>query len=286
MRTPIQAFIERAVASPEEVALIVGNEQWTNAHLHSATLQWVSLFRTMGIGEGDRVAVQLNQCPESVLAIMACFRLRAIVCPLSVRLNEAELFDRMKILSPALYLGYASQVAFLDSLDKGMLPSFHRVTVEGANAALARGLHNPITGSDPQRNAEGNAESLTALLETSGTTGKSKFVSYTQGMLAAFEQSASMRDFRSDDVVPCTTPLFHASGFTCLCFCLLLGTTLVLMPEGAADKFWMHSRKIALRTCTLFLSFALPWCEVNCLRRGRSTRSENVSWSVMFARPA
>lgn len=236
MKTPIQAFVERGVASPEDIALIVGNEQWTNARLYSAILRWISLFRTLGIGEGDRVVVQLDQCPEAVLAIMSCFSLGAIVCPLNVRLNDADLLDRMKILSPALYLGDASQVAFLNSLNEETLPSFHRITTEGADTASASNLHNSIASGDGFTISEESSDNIIALLETSGTTGRPKFVSYTRGMLAAFEQSAALRDFRSDDVVPCTTPLFHASGFTCLCFCLLLGTTLVLIPEVSADK--------------------------------------------------
>lgn len=57
----------------------------------------------MGIGPGDRVATQLVLVPEHMALMYACFRIGAIMAPLDVRLQDAEVVRDVNKIAPRAF---------------------------------------------------------------------------------------------------------------------------------------------------------------------------------------
>ena len=57
----------------------------------------------MGIGAGDRVATQLVLVPEHMAIMYACFKIGAILAPLDVRLQDAEVVRDVNKIAPKVF---------------------------------------------------------------------------------------------------------------------------------------------------------------------------------------
>ena len=57
----------------------------------------------MGIGPGDRVATQLVLVPEHMALMYACFKIGAIMAPLDVRLQDAEVVRDVNKIAPKAF---------------------------------------------------------------------------------------------------------------------------------------------------------------------------------------
>src|SRR5262245_27170794 len=77
--------------APTKTALVAADRTWTYAELHDAALRLATSLASLGVRRGDRVAMQLTNCPELVLSYYACFRLGAICVPLNYRFAPPEI---------------------------------------------------------------------------------------------------------------------------------------------------------------------------------------------------
>ena len=70
-------FAERLLSGPDEQIVLVGldergaRRQFSRSELRSLTASLAAELRIMGVGQGDRVAAVLPNCPEAVIALLA-----------------------------------------------------------------------------------------------------------------------------------------------------------------------------------------------------------------------
>src|SRR4051794_15128135 len=90
--TLAQVFARRAHEHPERVAVVAANgRSLTYAQLDARASAMAAALSELGIGVGDRIAVNMPNCPEWLVALMASVKLGAVVVPVSPRLNFHEL---------------------------------------------------------------------------------------------------------------------------------------------------------------------------------------------------
>ena len=72
-------LLDRHVISghADGVALLAGPTRWTYARLLEDVAAFAGVLRYCGVGPGDRVAVELPETPELVVAVLACARIGA-----------------------------------------------------------------------------------------------------------------------------------------------------------------------------------------------------------------
>src|SRR5437762_11217044 len=89
---PLAEHLRRARhVDANHVALIAGMRRWTYGELDEITDRLAASLARLGIQAGDRVALQLSNCPELVMAYYACFKLGAISVSLTNRLAVPEI---------------------------------------------------------------------------------------------------------------------------------------------------------------------------------------------------
>ncbi len=167
-----------------------------------------------GIGRGDRVAIRLQNVPEFVYALLACWKLGAIAVLCSPLLRPHELEFELEDSGAALLIGDAAEAQDLIRSHAGDRPG-------------------------PVRLEPGDVAALTY---TSGTTGPPKGAMNTHGNLV--HGARAYRDFARlgpDDVVLGVAPLFHITGLVAHVAAALL----VPMPLVLAGRF------DAAETCAL-----------------------------------
>ena len=80
-----------ARATPDKDAVICGAERLTFAQLHDSTDRLANALRTLGVGIGDRVAIQLQNTVEFVRAFLAITKAGGIAVPVNTRLAPGEI---------------------------------------------------------------------------------------------------------------------------------------------------------------------------------------------------
>ena len=80
-----------AMRYPEKLALVFMGQTWTYAQLLKAAEQIASALRQMGVQKGDRVVLDMQNCPQLVMAHFAILRLDAVVVPVNPMNRMEEL---------------------------------------------------------------------------------------------------------------------------------------------------------------------------------------------------
>ena len=213
----------RMRSTPDNVALVFGEEQTTYAELHDRVLRLAHVLRELGVSPGDRVAYVGPNHPAFVEALFATHTLGAIFVPLNFRLAAPEL-DFMLSDSGTSVLMYAPEnAAVAEDL----------ASYTGARLAVAEiagsddsPIDTPVNGADPA-----------LILYTSGTTGRPKGAVLTHDNLLwnCIHMMIDV-DIAGDEVTLISAPLFHVAALDqTLLPTLLKGGTSVIMPTWDVD---------------------------------------------------
>ena len=84
-------FGERAKAHPERTLLVAGGRTLTYGQVDAKSLALAAALSELGIGKGDRIAINMPNSPPWVIALLAGARLGATIVPLNPRSNHHEL---------------------------------------------------------------------------------------------------------------------------------------------------------------------------------------------------
>ena len=159
-----------------------------------------------GVGPGDRVALQAEKSPESIMVYLGVLKAGAVYLPLNGAYTEAEV---------GYFLGDAEPKVFITDP-----PAWVR------EAGAAKPLAETVAR---------DAGDLASLIYTSGTTGRSKGAMLSHGALAA--NALALHEawgFTPDDVLLHALPIFHVHGlFVALHCALLSGCPMVWLPKFA-----------------------------------------------------
>jgi acyl-coenzyme A synthetase/AMP-(fatty) acid ligase len=170
---------------------------WTFGEVDARTGALAGSLAEHGVGRGDVVLTLIGNRPEWVLAMVACFRLGAVVLPCTEQLRAGDLRLRLEVARPALVLADERNRSVLEEA----APAAPVLLVP--DEALLRGPASPP--------AELASEDPCLIAFTSGTAGEPKAVVHAQRYLAGQRvQAEHWLDARPGELVWCTA----ASGWS------------------------------------------------------------------------
>ncbi len=270
---PLDHFLSNSAAKyPEHTATIFGaavgsrvlDAKLTYHELNEAVDRFAVGLQQLGVRQGDRVAIQLPNCPQFIIAAYATWRLGAIVvcvnpmyvsreiqhllqdsgCETMVVLSS--LYERVKSIRANTGLKrlivtnikeyFPGLLKFLFTLSKEKKDG-HRVDISanGHAASDTYWFQEILEKSSGRPNpVEITSNDVAALIYTGGTTGGPKGVQLTHHNLVSNTTNLNLwaRTKEAEDVLIAVMPFFHGYGLTVgMNTCIAGALTIVLIPD-------------------------------------------------------
>jgi acetyl-CoA synthetase len=228
----------------------------TYAELTAEVKRAANMLASLGIGQGDRVALYMPMIPEAVIAILAIARLGAIHSVVFGGFAAESLRSRIDDAEAKLVItadgGYRKGTVFnlknaVDAALSSGAESVENVVVvrRGENeVAWSEGRdlwwHDLMAEADAEHEAEGfEAENPLFILYTSGTTGKPKGILHTSGgylTQAAFTHK-NVFDLKPEtDIYWCTADVGWITGHSYVVYGPLANGATQVIYEGTPDS--------------------------------------------------
>ena len=240
----MQDLLDRCAAETPDRALVrFGDETLSYGRTQFQARALSAALHNLGVGAGDRIAIDLTNGPEFVVSALGAAYLGATIVPLNpaysshelqfmLRNSEAsvviaaeefegqdclELFERMQFSLPDLQ--YVVTVGEEDLWYDDRIFQFEDLVSSG------EGKDFPVPSIDP-------AEDVYAILYTAGTTGKPKGVMLTHANLVETNAAtAEALEMNGEDTALITVPMFNIFGLGALISALSAGATVTLMEK-------------------------------------------------------
>jgi len=257
---------------PEKTAMVFMGRCWTYRELMAASEQMAGHLARLGVRQGDRVLLDMQNCPQLVITHFAILRLDAVVVPVNP-MNKAqelqhyitdpdvkvavitadlapELAQANAALPPAQGLAHMVVTQFTDVFDPATLEPAEMPAAwkdwllpQRALPALDGGQVHAWTDlmAQPHGQAlppsQAAPDDLSVLPYTSGTTGLPKGCMHTHGTVMHNAVASGLwGNGTSENITLCVVPMFHITGMVSLMHSsIYLGATMVVMPRWDRD---------------------------------------------------
>ncbi len=219
-------------------AVVSGGERISYERLRREVAATRGALATLGLVEGDRVAILCGTNARFVRSWLAIIGSGLVAVPLNPQSPPAEIQRELHLVGARAVVAGPAGVAPLSHIDRSELPELEFVLVP-SHQSTSGSIDFDALAEDSEPEAgpavERSDSDLAALLFTSGTAGNPKAAMLTHGNLAANlhqVQNAPVRSTRPDDVILCVVPLFHVLGLnSILNLALYAGATIVLIER-------------------------------------------------------
>ena len=260
MALNIADLAEHAIDTmPERVALICDDEQLTYAELEEKANRLAHYLQNQGVKAGDKVGIYCRNRIETVVAMLAIVKARAILVNVNFRYVEGELrylFDNSDMVALVHERRYSDRVAgvlpntpnvkTVVVIEDGSQDDFSSYGGTEFNAALQQG--------SPERDFGERSADEIYLLYTGGTTGFPKGVmwrhediyrvllggiDFATGDYVEGEWDLAQQGAQSQPMVRFPIPpMIHGASQSATWMALFGGGTIVLAPEFDPEEVW------------------------------------------------
>ena len=247
-------FIDSCVShDPDKVFIEIAGQKISYKKLQESSSQTASMFKSLGIGYGDRVCLYLPNCAEFLYAWFGLSRIGAIAVPVNTAYKTAETAYILNDAEASAVVGHidilsslAEAVGLCDSVNHCLIVDPHRESDRGdqhkgwidfTSRIETSGLYAPGIDISPS--------DVSMLVYTSGTTGNPKGVQVTHKMYVAAGQGFAHWTHATDkDRFFTCLPYFHANAqYYSTMGALAARATLIVSDRFSASAFWGQVRE-------------------------------------------
>ena len=234
---------QRAQEHPTRVLATNGERTWTYQQVDTDASSLAAAFSELGLGTGDRIAVNLPNGVEWIIATLAAAKLGAVVVPVSPQLSMHDLRYQLRHAeaSAVVTIEKWDGVDFLQRFEEllGDLPDLQYVVTVGDEDLWYddrifqfEDLVSSGTGRPVPRPAVYDETADLAVMYTSGTMGKPKGVPLShRALVENAVRVAELLEISPDDRVLGAVPFFAIFGFGVMLGTMARGATIVLQPS-------------------------------------------------------
>lgn len=251
---PARLLAEQASAQGDRTALLFEDRRYTWEEVDREVDRAALAFKGLGIGEGDVVALLMDNRPEFLFAITGLSRLRAGGALINTNITGVALAHAVRIAEPKAVLVGAEHAAKLADV----LSEIESITKEDVQVQRDGDDAGPsdFASFDDRLTAQGDARlgapprplatDRFGYIYTSGTTGlpKAALITNQRVMAPGAGLGRGVFELTPDDVLYVTTPLYHSVGmFIGWSAALMSGATIALRRRFSASRFWEDVRR-------------------------------------------
>ena len=228
--------------------------------LHQKVCKLANVYKSLGVGKGDRVVLYMPMIPEVAYAMLACNRIGAVHSIVFAGFSPEALASRVDDCGAALLVTAdeaprgGKNTPLKANVDKALdiCGDVQVLMVErtGTPVAMVSGRDHSYQALMSEASADCNPEEMNAedplfILYTSGSTGKPKGVLHTSGgyLVWAAMTHELVFDYHDGDIYWCTADVGWVTGHSYIVYGPLANGATTLMFEGVptypdASRFW------------------------------------------------
>ena len=228
--------------------------------LHQKVCKLANVYKSLGVGKGDRVVLYMPMIPEAAYAMLACNRIGAVHSIVFAGFSPEALASRVDDCGAALLVTAdeaprgGKNTPLKANVDKALdiCRDVQVLMVErtGSPVEMVSGRDHSYQALMSEASAdcspeEMNAEDPLFILYTSGSTGKPKGVLHTSGgyLVWAAMTHELVFDYHDGDIYWCTADVGWVTGHSYIVYGPLANGATTLMFEGVptypdASRFW------------------------------------------------
>lgn len=255
--------------------------EYTYPQFNKEINKTANLFLDLGIKKGDKVAVQLHNCPELMMCWFGLAKIGAIMVPINTQYQQEECdYITQKCGTVAVVI----EEDFLPFYEKSKSPNGISSIKNILLARSEKQIPGTINLGENQRNQPIELKELRPIssddpaefLFTSGTTSKPKGVVLTHcNLLFSGYYTAWQLAMKPEDRYVSIMPAFHVDFQLCTAMPLFtVGATLILIEKYSASRFWKQvcDYKATLTECipmmirTMMMQPQQDWEKTHCVR--------------------
>ena len=232
----------RAQEHPERVLATTGERTWSYQQVDANASSLAAAFSELGLGAGDRIAVNLPNGVEWIITTLAAAKLGAVLVPVNPTLGVHDLRYQLRHAeaSAVVTIEQWCGVDFLQRFEEllGDLPDLQYVVTVGEEDLwyddrifqfedlVSSGTGKPIPPVDDTDDARD-----LAVVYTSGTMGKPKGVQLSyRALVENAVRTAQCLELSPEDRVLAAVPFSAVFGLSAMLGTMASGATLVLQP--------------------------------------------------------
>ena len=290
----LSGALDRATTEcPDRPYVITDQQKWSYADIQMWSRRLASGLIAHGLKTGEHVALVMANYPEFVAVKFAISRVGCVCVPVNFLLRGQELAyvldqsDSAMLIMMDAFRGqdYVTELERISGEVPKLRRTFVHPTGEGSATSLST-LDMLVESATDESNAElarreeaANGLSLSDILYTSGTTGRSKGVMLTHDMVlrAAFS-SVIAGAFEDGRRMQFAMPMYHVFGYTeCMVAVLFVGGAIV--PHLLFDPVAMLDAAERHRTTELV---GVPMMTHKLIDAARAHWFDSTHLKVMF----
>lgn len=233
---------ESAKEHPDKAALLFDGGSLTFGQVDALSNQLAAGLRSKGFGRGTKIALQLPNIPQFVIAYFGILKAGCVVVPMNVLLKAPEVAFQLGNSQAKALISWAGTAEEAEkAVGSAGVEHLYFVNTPGTPTATTGEPFEALFGGEldaPALMEQCDPGETAVLIYTSGTTGKPKGAELTHfQLLMNAETPGRLFGIRDDDVVLAALPLFHVFGLSSLLnVCMRFGATVSLMPRFDAAK--------------------------------------------------
>ncbi|MCR9280366.1 MAG: malonyl-CoA synthase [Rhodobacteraceae bacterium] len=206
----------------------------TYADMFARSAQYAGALQKLGVKAGDRVAVQVEKTPDTLMLYLGTIRAGGVFLPLNTAYTPAEIGYFVGDAEPAVFACDPARADVLAGTAQKAGARLHTLDQNGEGSLSLLADQMPTDYDNRPR----EDDDLAAILYTSGTTGRSKGAMLTHGNLASNSQTmVKYWQFTEDDVLLHALPIFHTHGLFVATNCLMMaGGSMLFLPKFDLDQ--------------------------------------------------
>ena len=200
---------------PDKIAIKHGPKTMTYAQFNSRANRLANALRSLGIRQGDNIAILQYNCPEFYETLFACFKCGCGTIPINFRLHPKEfafIIDHSEAKAVILSKEFNTPILGIRARIPGVK---HLIGLSGNGEDFIDYEELLLNSPGSVVDVDVAPDDLAWLFYTSGTTGMPKGAMLTHRILLAMTMGcyADMcPGFGPDDVILHAAPLSHGSG--------------------------------------------------------------------------
>lgn len=209
----------------EHVSIIFEGREYTNVQMHSAALKLANALKKLGIQKGDRVIIQMPNCPEVLQSLFAVYAIGAVVVPINFMVGDVETTFIYKDTEAKAVISSAIFLPKIEVCCKEAPALKHIILIDGQvpeNVLSYQQLLDENSDDCPIEPVDD--DDMAALIYTAGTTGSPKGVMHThQSLMANAQMQVNTVEIPDSLTSVIVLPLCHSYGIATVNFGMIKG---------------------------------------------------------------